>query len=218
MNNWRIVERTDTVFKDRVEAGELLARELGDYIEQHPIVLGIPRGGVVVAGVIVKKLGADLELVLARKLRVPGQPELAFGAIAENGYYSLNHDLIRMIGISEDSIKQEMTFQAAEIERRKQLFRKVKSKIPLTGRVVIITDDGVATGETFKTALNAVRQEQPEKIIAALPVGSENTIIDLARIADQVLCLRCPAVFRAVGQFYRYFDQIEDDETLAILV
>jgi predicted phosphoribosyltransferase len=170
-----------------------------------------------VAREIARRLDADLDIVLSRKLRSPGQPELAFGAISEDGQVSLNRNVVQMLGISDDYIEREKSFQMDEINRRNRLFRQVRPKVPLTGRTVIITDDGVATGATFKVALAAARHESPGRLVAAVPVGPEDTISDMAAIADEIICLRSPAGFGAVGQFYDRFDQLDDEDVLAIL-
>ena len=217
MTNWRIISRNAEAFADRIEAGRLLAAELTAYGGQRAVVLGVPRGGMAVAQEIAKRLDADLDIVLSRKLRSPGQPELAFGAISEDGQISLNRSVVQMLDITDEVIEREKAFQIAEINRRNRLFRPVRHKVPLAGRIVIITDDGVATGATFKVALAAARHEQPGKLIAALPVGPEETIINLAAAADEMICLRAPAGFGAVGQFYTLFDQLEDEDVLAIL-
>ncbi len=217
MTNWRILSRSAAAFADRIEAGRLLASELTPYVGQGAVVLGVPRGGMAVAREIANRLDADLDIVLSRKLRTPGQPELAFGAISEDGQISLNQSVVQMLGITGDVIEREKAFQMAEINRRNRLFRQVRPKVPLAGRIVIITDDGVATGATFKVALAAARHEKPAKLVAALPVGPEETIIDLASAADEMVCLRAPAGFSAVGQFYQRFDQLEDEDVLVIL-
>ncbi|XUX00978.1 MAG: phosphoribosyltransferase family protein [Dehalogenimonas sp.] len=217
MDNWRILSRSGEPFADRTEAGNLLAAELKDYTGRNTVVLGIPRGGMAVARQIALQLDANLDIVLSRKLRSPGQPELAFGAISEDGQVSLNQDVVRMLDISEDFVEREKAFQLAEIKRRNRIFREVSPRVPLNGRVAIITDDGVATGATFKVALAAARHEKPGKLIAALPVGPEDTIKSLARDADELVCLRSPADFGAVGQFYRRFEQLDDADVLDIL-
>ena len=217
MTNWRIVSRSPEVFTDRIEAGSLLAAELVSYSGQRAVVLGVPRGGMAVAREIANRLDADLDIVLSRKLRSPGQLELAFGAISEDGQISLNRSVVQMLGITDDVIEREKAFQIAEINRRNRLFRQARPRVPLAGRIVVITDDGVATGATFKVALAAARHEHPARLIAALPVGPEETIIDLAPAADEMVCLRAPAGFSAVGQFYQRFDQLEDEDVLAIL-
>jgi putative phosphoribosyl transferase len=217
LDNLRIVSRNSAAFADRVEAGRLLAAELKEYAGKKAVVLGIPRGGMAVAREIAVGIEAELDIVLSRKLRSPGQPELAFGAISEDGQVSLNQEVVQMLDISPDYIESEKAFQMAEITRRNRIFREARPRVPLDGRIVIITDDGVATGATFKAALVAARHENPNKLIAALPVGPEDTIKSLAKNADEMICLRSPEVFSAVGQFYRRFEQLEDEDVLEIL-
>ncbi|APV44006.1 putative phosphoribosyltransferase [Dehalogenimonas formicexedens] len=217
MANWRILSRSSETFADRTEAGYLLARELKAFAGENTVVLGVPRGGMAVAGEIARELNARLDIVLSRKLRSPGQPELAFGAISEDGHVSLNQEVVRLLDVSDAYIEQETAFQLAEIKRRNRIFREISPKVPLDGQVAIITDDGVATGATFAAALAAARNERPGKLIAALPVSPEDTVKSLARLADELICLRAPAVFGAVGQFYRDFQQLDDDDVLNIL-
>ncbi|MDV2989899.1 MAG: phosphoribosyltransferase family protein [Dehalogenimonas sp.] len=213
----RIINRNFRVFKNRGEAGRLLARELSGNDLNNPIVLGVPRGGVIVGAAIAEVLQAELDIVISRKLRVPQQPELAFGALAENGSISLNESLINNLGISRQAVEHEINFQRTEIGRRQRLFRTNKPKTSLLGRSVILTDDGIATGETFRTALEAVKLEHPVSLTAALPVGPESTVASLAAIADDVICWNCPPSFNAVGQFYEDFREITDAEVLSVL-
>ncbi len=217
MTKLRIISRSDDLFLDREEAGRLLGRELSNLRGQEAVVLGIPRGGIIVARELARTLDAELDIVLAHKLRAPHQPELAIGSIAEDGKLFLNEILVQELGIESNYIQQEQARQQAEIARRAGLIRRVLPKVPLRGRRVIVTDDGVATGATAQAALWAVRQEGPQELIAALPVGSENTVTRLAKDADETVCLRTPPFFVAVGQFYTRFDPVEDEEVLAIL-
>ncbi len=213
----RILSHASTPFIDRREAGKLLAAELGQYRGQNAVVLGIPRGGVVVACEIARALDAELDIVLAHKLRTPGHNELAMGSVAEEGKLFLNQEVMGELGVPEKYILQEKEQQLAEIKRRTGLIRRVRPKVPLEGRIVIVTDDGVATGATTQAALWAVRMEQLEKLIAAMPVGPEETIRRLAQDVDEMLCLRTPMLFGAVGQFYQEFYAVEDEEMLKIL-
>jgi putative phosphoribosyl transferase len=205
------------MFQDRGEAGRLLASELEEYRGKKVVVLGIPRGGIAVAVEIAKRLDADLDVILSRKLRSPLNQELAIGSLSENGKVFLNEDVIQQLDINEAFIKREIDIQSTEIVRRTALIRKVIPRISLENRIVIVTDDGVATGATFQAALWSVRQEKPIELVAAVPVGSEDAINKLASQADVTLCLRSPRFFSAVGQFYRNFNQIEDEEFLQIL-
>jgi predicted phosphoribosyltransferase len=217
IDNLRIVSRSSEPLTDRQEAGRLLGSELFDYRGKGVVVLGIPRGGLVVAQELAQSLDADLDIVFAHKLRAPDQPELAIGAIAENGRTFIDKNLADQLGIDISYLKQEAKTQQLEIARRSKAFRQVLPRLPLEGRIVIVTDDGVATGSTTEAALLAVRQENPKKLIAATPVGPESTIARLAECADEVLCLRMPPSFYAIGQFYLHFDQVSDEEVLDIL-
>jgi len=213
----RIISHNDELFQDRREAGRLLAAELAAYRGRGAVVLGIPRGGVVVARELARGLEAELDIILAHKLRTPDNPELAVGSVAEDGRLFLNEAVTREMGVADAYLRQEKARQLAEIRRRTELFRRVRPKVSLSGRTVIVTDDGVATGATAQAALWAVRLEKPEKLVAALPVGPEATIKRLARDADEMICLRTPPLFAAVGQFYLRFEAVEDEEVLKIL-
>jgi putative phosphoribosyl transferase len=217
MGKWRILSRSSEQFRDRQEAGRLLARELREYQGQKAVTLGIPRGGIVVARELAHAIDAELDVVLAHKLRTPGHAELAMGSVAEDGKLFLNEGVVRELGVSEMYIEQEKRRQLAEIRRRVELIRQVRPKVPLSSRIVIVTDDGVATGATTQAALWAVRLERPSKLVVALPVGPEDTIARLAEDADEMICLRAPPLFAAVGQFYLRFQPVEDDELLQIL-
>jgi putative phosphoribosyl transferase len=217
MGNLRIVSRSGQRFRDRREAGALLAAELGEYRDKRAVVLGIPRGGLVIADVVAGAIAGEVDIVLAHKLRTPGQAELAMGSVSEDGKLFLNMEVVRGLGIGEAYIEREKQRQIAEIARRTALFRRVRPKVELAGRTVIVTDDGVATGATTQAALWAVRLEKPARLMAALPVGPEDTITRLADDVDEMVCLRTPPFFSAVGQFYAAFDAVDDDEVLAIL-
>ncbi len=217
MKELRILSHSDEPFSNRLEAGRLLGHELEEWHEQRTVVLGIPRGGLIVARELARALDADLDIVLSRKLRAPGNPELAIGAIAEDGKLFLDEMLLREMSVESTYIQQEKERQLVEIAQRTELSRRILPKVPLKGRPVIVTDDGVATGATMQAALWAARQEHPSKLIAALPVGPEETVRRLAKDADEMICLRAPPFFNAVGQFYIRFEQIEDEEMLAIL-
>ncbi len=217
MGQLTILSRSGKLFTDRLEAGQLLAQELQEYRGSRTVVLGIPRGGVVIASVIAHALGAEVDIVLARKLGAPGNPEFAIGAIAEDQKLFLDEPLLAQLNVTSEYLMEEKASQLAELKRRIGLYRPVRPKVPLSGRTVIVTDDGVATGATMQAALWTVRQEAPERLIAALPLGPVDTVKRLAAYTDELLCLRAPAFFGAIGQFYRRFEQVEDDEVLAIL-
>jgi putative phosphoribosyl transferase len=217
MGKLLILSHSSQPFDDRRQAGRLLAEQLDDYRGQKAVVLGIPRGGVIVAQELARALEAEMDIVLAHKLGAPGHTELAIGSVTEDGRLFLNQALVRELGIDDAYIQQEKAQQMAEIRRRTELFRKIRPRVPLAGRTVIVTDDGVATGATTQAALWAVRLEEPELLIAAMPVGPEDTITRLAGDVDRMVCLRTPPLFAAVGQFYLYFAPVEDEEVLEIL-
>lgn len=212
-----ILSRSGEPFRDRVEAGRLLGEELEGRNLPRAVVLGIPRGGVIVAREVARAIGADLDVLIARKLGAPGNPELAIGAVAENGRIFIDKRLALMVGADDAYVEREKEEQLQEIARRAERYREVRPKVALAERPVIVTDDGVATGATVQAALRAVRQEAPTRVILALPVGPEDSLRRLAEEADEVLCLRVPAFFAAVGQFYERFTQTADEELLEIL-
>ncbi len=204
-------------FINRVQAGQKLAEVLGDLKGKRAVVLGIPRGGLIVAQSLAQTIEADLDIILSRKLGSPNQPELAMGALSENGDVFLNPYAVEQLAITEAYINFEKRKQMDEIRRRSQLIRKVHPKIPLAGRIAIVTDDGVATGATMQAAIWALRRENPQKLIIAIPVASDEAITRLADDVDEIFCLRLPDNFMAVGQFYINFDQVTDEEVLEIL-
>ena len=212
-----ILSRTSTPFRDREEAGLMLAEQLKVYSEKSTVVLGIPRGGMVIAGIIAGSLGAELDLVISRKLRSPWNPELAIGAVTEDGSVFLDERLNSETEDLTPYIKREKNFQLREIARRAEIFRAVKSKVPLKNKVVIITDDGLATGATMRAAVQAARGENPVKIIVAVPVAPEDSLLEISAIADEIVCLRAPRYFNAIGQFYVNFEQVEDAEVIDLL-
>jgi predicted phosphoribosyltransferase len=213
----RVVSRSTEPFADRRDAGRLLARELEGLRSPRPVVLGIPRGGVVVAAEIAAALDADLDIVLSRKIGAPHNPELAIGAIAEDGMLFVDERVRALLGVPESFVARQRAVQLEEIARRVALYRTAAPKVPLAGRVVVITDDGLATGSTMQAALWSVRREQPARLVVAVPVGAADTVERIAAGADETICLRAPEDFGAVGRFYRAFDQTEDREVVAIL-
>ena len=220
MGNLKIVSHSEDPFMNREEAGRRLAEELGEYKDKDTVVLGIPRGGVVVARELARILHAELNVVLSRKLGAPGNPELAIGAISEDGTVLLDEDLKQRLGASdeftgyvEDEQEKQYTRIAESIER----FRRVKPKTPVQGRTVIVTDDGLATGATMQASLRTVRKENPKRLIAAVPVGSMDALERIAPEADETIALKAPPIFYAVGQFYEYFGQTSDEEVITSL-
>lgn len=206
------------IFRNRQDAAQRLAEQLRPLELVDPLVLGIPRGGVAIAAVLARELGCDMDVVLARKLRAPAQPELAVGAVSESGEIFLNRQA-ELLGISAESdyLRQERQQRLSEIAQRRQRFRRVRPQAPLKGRSVIITDDGIATGSTMLAAIRAVRAEEPHEIILAVPVAPPERLDEIAREADRCVCLETPELFMAIGQFYQDFEQV-DDETVTDLL
>jgi putative phosphoribosyl transferase len=205
------------MFRDREQAGRKLAARLRERSFRDPLVLGIPRGGVVTGAALADGLGAELDIVLARKLRAPGQPELAVGAVSETGEVYLNREIVEALGDLDDFLEAERRYQMAEIERRKKLFRSVKPAATVRGRSVIVTDDGIATGSTMIAALKVARAQEPYELIVAVPVASPDRLVEIRRLADEVVCLLAPESFWAIGQFYEDFTQVADEEVVEIL-
>jgi predicted phosphoribosyltransferase len=205
------------MFRDREDAARRLAQQLKKRAFHEPLVLAIPRGGVVTGAVLARELGADLDVALSRKLRAPMQPELAVGAVSEDGKVYLSHHARELIDEMKDYLAIEQRHQMAEIARRKKLFRDVRSQAPLTGRSVILTDDGIATGSTMIAALQTVRAQNPRELIVAVPVASPDRLAEVERWCDEVVCLLAPEDFWAIGQFYEDFSQVEDEEVVRLL-
>jgi len=215
LGSLRIVSDEATAFEDREEAGRLVGEALARLRDLDPVVLGIPRGGLVVALGAAKVLGAELDAIFALKLRFPGNLEVAVGAVAEGGLVLVNESFVEKMGIG-DAMEEEKEQRLGELTRRAELIRNHRRRVPLAGRTVIVTDDGVATGSTTRAAFRAVRQERPRRLIGAFPVGDRGAIEQLAGEVDEMVCLRCPPSFRAVSQFYRSFPQVETEEVLRI--
>jgi predicted phosphoribosyltransferase len=211
----RILSGEGRPFEDRVEAGRLLGGELARLPGKNPVVLGIPRGGLVVAHALAQVLEAELDAVFTLKLRSPENPEFSFGAVAETGKFYLTGQSHGKNGLS-DFMKEEIAGRLRELGRRTNLIRRVRPRVPLAGRTVIVTDDGVFTGSTMLAALGAAGAEGPRRLIAAIPVCLEGRCERLAERADEVLCLRCPPDLIAVSQLYRHYPQVEDREILRL--
>ncbi len=204
-------------FDDRVAAGRQLASILGDLREQNPVVLGLPRGGVVVAAEVARALGAPLDAIVVRKLGVPVQPELAMGAIGEDGVRIIAEDVMRRARINADELAAVELRERDELERRARLYRGEGSRLALGGRIAIVVDDGIATGSTASAACRVARAHGAAQVILAVPVGSPEAIASLSEAADEVRCLEAPTWLGAIGQFYRNFAQVGDDEVVALL-
>jgi predicted phosphoribosyltransferase len=207
----------DILFENRKEAGKKLAAELEKFMDKNVIVLAIPRGGVIIGYEVASKLRAPLDVVVPRKLRAPNQPELAIGAITEDGNILLNEQIVNSLDVSNDYLMVESRRQKLEIERRLQVY-KGEHKIPkLKGYGVIVVDDGIATGFTMKAALTSVRKRGAKFVILAVPVSSSSSLKLLEKTTDQIICLYTPKLFYAIGQFYKDFDQISDEEVKELL-
>lgn len=205
------------MFKDREDAARQLAAKLKGRPLKDPLVLAIPRGGVVTGAVLARELGAELDVVLARKLRARHDPELAVGAIGEDGEEYLADYARSVIGVDDEYLERERAHQIAEIERRKERFRAVRPAAEIAGRSVIVTDDGVATGATMLAALHVIRAKQPHELIVAVPVAPPDTLDTLAHHCDHVECVLKPTWLGGISGFYRDFTQVEDDEALRLL-
>ncbi len=212
-----IYSHSSESFADRIEAGRLLGDTLIKLGISGDVVLGIPRGGVVVANELAWRLNAALDVALAHKLSAPGNPELAIGAVAEDGEAFIQEDYAERSGANSKYLQMQTERLAGQLDKRRMSYREVRQKISLAGRAVIVTDDGVATGATMKAVLWSVRRQNPRRLICALPVGPPDTLAELSDSADQLICLRAPANFGAVGQFYRQFDQTDETQVLHIL-
>ena len=205
-------------FRDRVEAGELLARKLADYRDRDDVVvLALPRGGVPVAREVARALGVPFDVYVVRKLGVPGHEELAMGAIATGGVRQINRDVVDALGIPGTVIDAVARREQLELERREQAYRGDRGALSLENKIVVLVDDGLATGSTMRAAVMAARQQQPAQIIVAVPVGAPSTCADLAAEADSVVCVRTPDPFVAVGLWYRDFTPTTDREVRALL-
>jgi len=207
----------ETPYEDRIHAGRVLADRLGAYRGKKVLVLGVPRGGVPVAAEVARRLDADLDVVVARKLGAPGQPELAIGAVTANGGEFVNEELVRYLRVPEDYLERVKGEQMAEARRRETRFRGERSAERVQDRVVILVDDGLATGATMRAAIRSVRKQRPARLVVAVPVGSEEAYAALQEEADEVICASVPEHFAAVGYFYQNFEPTEDAEVERIL-
>ena len=205
------------MFRDREDAAHLLVQRLKGYPFHDPAVLAIPRGGVVIGAVLARELGAELDVVLSRKLRAPFQPELAIGAVAEDGQVYLEPGVRGALELTDGYLSEEQRYQLVEIERRKKLFRKVRPPVTVKGRSAIATDDGIATGSTMIAALETIRAQQPHELIVAVPVAPFGRLAEIRRRCDDVVCVLAPIDFWAIGQFYEDFPQVEDAEVVSLI-
>lgn len=207
----------DPRFRDRIEAGQLLGRELAARTIENAIVLALPRGGVPVGSEVAKALGALLDVFIVRKLGVPGHEELAMGAIASGGVRVLNRDVLDYARITQQQLDAVAAREERELSRREAEYRGNRTPLDVRGRTVIIVDDGLATGSTMRAAVQALRAMEPKRVIVAVPVGAVQTCEELRQLVDEMVCLRTPEPFEAVGLWYDDFTQTTDAEVHALL-
>jgi putative phosphoribosyl transferase len=207
------------LFTDRRDAGRRLAGRLTGLAAEHPLVLALPRGGVPVAAEVAEDLGAELGVLIVRKLGAPGQPELGIGALVDGAdpQVVLNEQVIAQLRPSPGYIAAEKARQLAEIERRRMAYEGGRPPVEVKGRTVILVDDGLATGGTAKAALRALRRRDPRKLVLAVPVAPPDTLEEMRREADEVVCLATPEPFVAVGLYYEDFNQTTDEEVVELL-
>jgi len=208
------------MFQDRREAGQRLAELVRDEVvadRPAPVVIGLARGGLPVAAEVADRLGAPLDVLIARKIGVPWQPELGMGAIAEGGERVLNDALIAEVGVDQGAVDEVIQREQKELERRVRRYRGDRPPVPVRDRTAILVDDGLATGYTAWAGIKSLRARGARRVVLAVPVGPPDTVATLARVADRVAVVDQPAFFMAIGQFYADFSQTSDDEVLAIL-
>jgi len=205
-------------YVDRVDAGRTLAQVLA-HLEGRDdlVVLGVPRGGVVVAAEVARALGAPLDVAITRKVGAPGNPEFAIGAVSEGEGQVLDREIIRRMRISEAYVEQEVARQRAELQRRLNLYRGGREPIALEGKTVLLVDDGIATGATILATIQTLRAQRPRRIVLAVPVAPPDALERLALEADEVVCPHVPTFFLSVGAFYQRFDQTSDEEVIRLI-
>ncbi|HEY1951051.1 MAG TPA: phosphoribosyltransferase [Bryobacteraceae bacterium] len=206
------------IFQDRADAGRKLAERVVHSIKDPKVVvLGLPRGGVPVAFEVARALGAELDIFLVRKLGLPGHEELAIGAIASGGVRVLNEALIRELQLSQSLVDHITAREEQELKRREDLYREGRPSIPIRNRTAILVDDGLATGASMKAACQALRLQQPKRIVIAVPVAARDTCEEFRMDVDEIICAFTPAQFLAVGMWYENFSQTTDDEVRRLL-
>jgi putative phosphoribosyl transferase len=206
-----------TVFRDREDAGQQLAERLVGYRLEDPIVLGLPRGGVIVAAEVARALRAPLDVSIARRLSAPGRPEFGIGAIAPGGVCVIDRPVVELLGLCQADVSQAICEETLEMARRLRRYRGSRPLPELRGRTVILVDDGLATGATARAAVMALRQLHPRHLVLAVPVCSQRAATPLLRQVDDFVCLSAPADFRAVGLWYQDFHEVADEEVIGCL-
>lgn len=204
------------MFKDRLDAARQLSKALKKYEGQNPLILAIPRGAVPMGAWIADVLHGQMDVVLVRKLRTPSQPEVAIGAVDETGRAYLS-PCAATLGIDPQYVKDEIKLQMKTLKARRRQYSQIRAPIPVQGRVVIVVDDGLATGATMMSALKAVRQHHPQRLVCAIPVASPDALAKIKPLADETVCLHAPEDFMAVAQFYQQFPQVDDAQVMASL-
>jgi putative phosphoribosyl transferase len=206
-------------FRDRTQAGRLLAAELRRFAGRDPVVLALPRGGVPVGFEIARALGAPLDLVLVRKIGAPHQPELAVAAVVDGEQMEIvvNEDVAASLQLPKGYVEQQAARQVEEIERRRRLYLGERERVAVEGRTALVVDDGIATGATVRASLRAVRRRKPGRLVLAVPVAPPEAVESLRHEVDEVVCLHTPDDLYAIGQFYDDFSQVEDDEVRELL-
>jgi len=204
------------LFRDRQDAAQQLAVQLDRLKGQHPLVLAIPRGGVPMGCIIADAIDGELDIILVRKLRAPGNPEFAVGAVDEHGVMQVA-DYAAAVGADDDYLTHEKEIQMRIMRERRKIYTPLRAPINPAGRTVVIVDDGLATGATMMAALNMLRHSKPTRLICAIPVAAPDSLRKVEALADEVICLSAPENFRAVGQFYQNFPQVEDEEVVTTL-
>lgn len=206
------------VFHDRADAGKALAVAVADRALHRPLVLGLPRGGVPVAFEVARAISADLDVLVVRKLGVPDQPELAFGAIASGGVRVFNADVMQMLpGLKDQAVERILARESSELTRREAAFRGERRYLDFTDRDILLVDDGMATGATMHAAVQAVRQSGPRRVLVAVPTASPEALKRLFGDADEIICLDSPSPYFSVGSYYERFDQTTDQEVRNLL-